>query len=498
MKVLLINPTSSLVEKSHKLKTFFSPIPPLGIASIAGVLEMEGTEVKVIDQFANKISCKRLLNEIRDYCPDIIGFSCLTPVMTNVQRLVNEIRSFSNSLIILGNIHPTIFAEEVLRGGIADIVVRAEGEITVLELIREIKKKGCLHNIKGISFREQNSIFHNTDRPLIEDLDTLPYPAWHLFELGYYKEAPMLNIDNEPILPIAGSRGCPYRCMFCAQDKIYPMPRYRRAKEIIKELEYMHNRFKVRNFGFIDANFPFSIDFGLQFCNELISSGLQKKIRWVTEIRVDLVNEELLIMMKKAGIYLIMFGIETGNKEILDNSGKRTLLEQAKKIIKITRKLKIYTLGFFMLGLPGETKETCHETIRFAKELNCDVVKFNIAVPYPGSRFFEEFYRNNKDCLAGSEKFSSWYDWSNLKARPIYVPEGMTAEELIGLQRRAMFEFYIRPRVIIKFLRYRRVSIYKLVYGAYILISKYFSYLLYTIFGKPSRFQFVNNKSEAR
>lgn len=482
MKVLLINPITRLVQKSRKLRTFFAPIPPLGIASIAAVLEKEGIEVKVIDQFANKISNNGLLNEIREYSPDIIGFSCLSPVIENVKLLVEKIRTFSNALIVLGNIHPTIFSKELLEQKVADVIVRGEGEITTLELALAIKEKKNLHRIKGISFKEENSIIQNPDRPFVEDLDKLPYPAWHLFELNYYKEAPMLLIDNELILPISGSRGCPYKCLYCAQDTIYPKPRYRKSEEILRELEYMHNRFGARHFGFIDANFPFSAEFGLKFCKQLISSGLSKRIRWVTETRVDLVNEQLLLMMKKAGVHLIMFGIETGNENILERSNKKVSLEQTKKIMKITKQLKIYTLGFFMLGLPGETRESCQDTIRFAKELDCDAVKFNIAVPYPGSRFFEEFFKNNENSLLEPEKFTPWHDWSKDRKKPVYVPEGMTAEELVGFQRQAMFKFYARPKVVLNFLRHKWVSTYKLMYGAYILTSNYFLYLLSNIF----------------
>lgn len=475
MKVLLINPNSNLVEKSRKLRTFLAPILPLGLASIAAVVENAGFEVKIIDQFASKISSEMLLDEVKRYSPEVIGFSCLTPVMTNVKMLVQKTRNFSNALIVLGNIHATIFAEELLREATADIVVKGEGEITFLELLQQIQKNGSLHGIKGICFGEGGKIIHNQSRPLMDNLDALPYPAWHLFELKYYKEAPMLNIKNDLIFPIGGSRGCPYKCIFCAQDKIYPEPRYRKKSNIIKELEYMNTTFNVRSFVFIDANFPFSTAFGLEFCNDLISSRLQNKVRWVTEIRVDMVNEELLTLMKKAGVYLIMFGFETGNNKILNYSGKTTLLGQAKKVMKLTKALNIYTVGLFILGLPGENKESCQETIDFAKELDCDIVKFNIAVPYPGSKFFDEVYKNKNDCFVEPERFNSFYDWSDGNIEPVFVPQGMTAGELIGLQRKAMFEFYARPKVIIRLLR--QADFGKLFYGAYVLISKYFSYL---------------------
>ncbi|MBZ9577940.1 cobalamin-dependent protein [Patescibacteria group bacterium] len=479
MKILLVNPTSALVEKSQKLRSFFRPILPFGIASIAAVLEKAGIEVKAIDQFANKMNNKRLLDEIKKYNPGIIGFSCLTPTINNVKVLVNQIRGFSNAPIALGGIHATIFAEELLGQKTGDIIVRGEGEVTTLELALAIKKKGNLRSVRGISFLDGNSITHNPDRPFIRNLDELPYPAWHLFDLRRYTDIPLAIIDKQLALPILGSRGCAYRCSFCAQDKIYPRPNYRKSEDIIKELEYMCNRYDARYFGFFDTNFPFSIEFGLQFCRELIQRGLHKKIKWCTETRVDLVNEELLLMMKRAGVHLVMFGLESGNQAVLDRNNKGTTLEQARRTMRIVKKSKIYTLGSFILGLPGETKETCEETIKFAKELNCDVTKFNLAVPYPGSKFFEDLFKNT-DSIFEPEKFTSWHDWADCSGNPVYVPCDMDAKDLLNFQRKAMCEFYLRPKVIISYLRYRKANLWKFFYGGYVLINRYILYLLST------------------
>ena len=396
--------------------------------------------------------------------------------MGNVRVLISEIRKFSKAVFILGNIHPTIFAEEVLKEGLADIVVRGEGEISMLETVLVLQKKGDLSTVMGISFRDHGVVTHNPDRPLIDDLDTLPYPAWNLFELEYYKYTPQALINNEIGMPILGSRGCPYRCIFCAQDKVYRNVRLRKNEEIVKELEYMYNKYNAKYFGFLDACFPLSIELGIDFCHLLIKSGLNKKIRWCTETRVDLVNEDLLIEMKKAGVHLMMFGLESGNQQVLDRANKGTTLDQARKAIKITKKLKIYTLGLFILGLPGETRSTCEDTIRFAKELDCDVTKFNLAVPYPGSRFFENIYKD-KSSIPNPEKFNPWYDWADDNGSLIYFPEGMTDAELIGLQRKAMFKFYARPKVILNYLRSRKTNFRGLFYGAYVLLSKYYSYL---------------------
>jgi len=483
MKVLLINPSSVLIDSSRKLRAFLTPIPPLGIASLAAILEKNGIEVKIADQFADRMTNQGLLKEIREFNPTVVGFSCLTPVINNVKNIVDELRKVSKAFIVLGNIHATIFADQLLREGSADAIVRGEGENTFLHLVRAVRDKRDLSGVEGISFRRGDAIFHNPDRALIEDLDELPYPAWHLVNLKNYKETPQALIRNRSALPILGSRGCPYRCIFCAQDTIYPRPRYRKPENIVREMEFMYNRFNVRVFGFFDAYFPFSAEAGMKFCGELMRSGLHRRIKWCTETRIDLVSEDLLMMMKRSGLHLVMFGIESGNQGILETINKKTTLDQARRVIKMAKKLKIYTLGLFMLGLPGETAESARDTIEFAKELDCDVVKFNIAVPYPGSKLFKDVYKM-KDFSLKPEKFTSWYDWTEGKGELIYVPDGMTGKQLVDLQRKGMFEFYARPKIIYRFLFQGRVSISNVFYGGYILLSKYLSSVVDNMFSR--------------
>lgn len=471
MKVILINPTSVLAETSKRYSRTVSPVLPLGIAYIAAILEKNGIDVKVIDQYANKMTNVELIEEIKAEKPQIVGFSCLTTAMNNVKMIIKQIRGLKQNIqIVLGNIHATVFESELLREKVVDIVVRGEGEFSMLEVVLAVKNRGSLHNIKGIGFTDGNKIYRNQDRDPVNDLSKLPYPAWHLFNFKYYERNPMLGIYST-ILPIQASRGCPYQCIFCSQDKIHKIPRYRQIKDIINEIEYMNNKFKISYFGFNDSNFPFSITQGLGFCDELIRRGLHKKIKWITEIRVDLVNIELLKKMKEAGLHLVMYGFEVGNQKILDSLNKMTNLDQARKAMEYSKKAGIFTLGLFILGMPGENIGTCEETIKFAKELDCDIAKFNIAVPFPGSEFFKRWDKQKLGLAEWESKFTSWPDWSVFSKDLIYSPEGMSSRELIGLQRKAMFKFYIRPKVIIKHLINKRFVLSDLCYGAYILIS---------------------------
>lgn len=472
MKVLLINPSSSLVDDSWACRKFFTPIPSLGLAYIASILEKTGYEVSIIDQFADKITDKELLNIVKKDSPQIIGFSALTSVIQNVKKLVTGIREFSrDSKIIVGNLHGTCFPDEVLREGIADIVVRGEGESTMLELCQLFIERESLEGLPGISFKIDGKIIHNPDRGLIDNLDSLPFPAWHLFDLDNYIHHPMLGISGARALPITASRGCPYRCYYCSQDKTYNRVRYRNLNNVVEEIKYFNDIFNINFFGFCDAYFPFNEESGIEFSNLIIRNGLHKKIKWFTETRVDKVTPRLLRAMREAGAHIIMYGIEVGNVEILQSLNKGTTLEEAKIAIKETKKAGILAQGLFMLGLPGETEKSCRDTIKFAKELNCDFVKFNIATPYPGSKFFEDFRKTK--IFSKPEILTSWIDWTNQSGNLAYTPKSMNSETLKYLQRMAMMSFYLRPKIILKHMISGTISCENIFYGGLWLLLLY-------------------------
>lgn len=473
MKVILVNPVSMLTERSARIKSFLRPIPALGIVYIAAVLKESGIEAKIIDQYAQRMNNDSLIAAILRENPDIAAFSCLTPTIKNVSVLAKRIKALKPHIkIVLGNIHPTLFASEFLQAGIADVIVRGEGEYSMLDLAIGIKNNSSLGQIEGISFINDGSVYHNPDRKPIMDLDRMPYPAWDLLDLNKYDCFPLLGLKKMRFIPILGSRGCPYQCTFCAQDKIHRKIRYRKTLSIVDEMEYVHNRYGINCVVFIDPFFPFSVQHGLDFCNEVIKRGLHKKMIWIAESRVDKVNYELLSAMKKSGAYLIMYGFESGVQKVLDTLKKGYALEQSLEAMRLTKKAGIYTLGLFMVGAPGETRQDCEETIKFSKRLDCTIAKFNIVVPYPGTALFEK-YRSKFDVIEDSERFMSWLDWSaeaNYKGM-ICVSDTMPVAELVSLQRKAMFQFYARPKAMLRHIRL--TSLKDLCYGGWIITKQY-------------------------
>ena len=481
MKVLLINPDSTLRQGSFQLKKFVTPVPPLGLAYLAATLQRDGFTVTILDQVANEMSNEELLAQAAAAAPGLIGISCLTPVMNSVQRLVQGLHARTpGTPIVLGNTHATIFHDALLEQGLADVVIPGEGEETMLALARAVRDGAPLEQVAGIHYMGGDGRPRATEpRPLMADLDSLPLPAWHLLDLGLYEKCPMLCLDDKPTLSIQASRGCFYRCTFCSQDQIYRKFRHREVGAVIDEMVHFYRRFNVTRFVFIDANFPFNRDYGLRFCDELRRRGLHRKLKWVTETRPDMVDPELLGEMKDAGLHLIMYGFEVGNQRILDSINKRFTLEQSRQAMLDTRAAGIYTLGLFMLGLPGETRETCLQTIRLAKELDCDMAKFNLAVPLPGSRFYED--HRHELTVDAPEKFTSWYDWSPFSGELLYVPEGMTDQELKNLQRRAMFEFYARPHLVARHLKNGTLSPGNMVRGTQVILNSMLKTALDTV-----------------
>jgi len=473
MKAVLINPMSYIARKSRTYTRSVTPVPPLGLAYLATVMKEEGYEIFVEDQYASGLSNEELVRKIKEYDADIAGFSCLTTAMTTVEDAIQRLREeLPDIKIVLGNIHATLYPEEVLRKTGADIVVRGEGEETLRETARALSESGSLAPVRGISYRTGEKITHNPDRPLIEQLDKLSFPDWSLMDLKYYKNYPSLGIYDSHVLPVQASRGCLYNCYYCSQDRFYKKTRYRKLSRVVDEIEYLYETFGVRCIGFDDAYFPFSEETAAEFCDEMIRRGLHEKVKWFTELRVDTGGFRLYKKMKEANVCLIMFGMESGNQKVLDSIYKGTTLQQAREATRFCNILRIKSMGLFMLGVPGETRETCLETINFAKSLKLDICKFNLAVPYPGSKFFSDFAQSFEQIDSLKDKFSSWYDWSVYDAEIVYTPEGMNRRELVRLQRKGMISFYLRPGVIIRTILRRTFSAVDIFYGGLLLLKQ--------------------------
>ncbi len=473
MKVLLVNPSLNK-QRLGSYWRFTTAVPPTGLAYIGAVLERDGFEVSIYDQHALHASNDHLMEIINRLRPDVVGFSCLTFVMETVEQASAEIRRrFPKIKIIAGNIHATYFPTPMLENQCADYIVREEGEEAMLSICRAIRNDLHPVDVPGTSMWDNGAIRHN-DKPPMIDLESLPYPAWNLLEEYAYYPDPLklapLRSKKQP-LAIQASRGCPFACTFCSQDTMYKRVRIRPAESVVNEIEYVHRTYGTTVFGFIDAIFPLSPKQGHAFAAEMIRRGLHKKIVWFTETRVDLVSKDLLKHLREAGLCFIQYGIESGDDEVLRKLiHKKANMQQARQALKWSRELDILTFGLFVVGMPGETREQIMKTIHFAKELDPDIVKFNVAIPFPGSELWERY----KHRVTGqpSWKYSGWYNSNLNDSDNILAGDALPTRELQYLQRRAMFEFYTQPHVLRRYFLDGLVSMDVLAEGFYVMVNE--------------------------
>ena len=473
MKVLLVNPGVSQCECIvGNYAPLMTPVLPHGVAYIASALREDGHIVQVEDQFASHLSHFEISQKVIKDKIDIVGISTLTALQSETKILIKLIKHRSPAVkIILGNIHASYFGEQCLKECGADIIVHGEGEETIRETLSVLIHGGNLASVKGITFLQDTNYITTTLRPPLQNLDRLPFPAWDLFDLSKYPSPPFLKPAN-PIVPIIITRGCPYHCKFCSQKYIFPgKVRIRNISNVVDEIEWIYKKFHVTHFGLNDAIFPYNTEQAYQFSEELIRRGLNKKIIWFTEMRVDHVSSSMIKIMKKSGLYLVMLGIESCNDEILHKSGKTQNFKEIKLAVNTLHAEGVLTFGLFIIGLPGETMTSALKTINKARALPLTFAKFNRAVPYPGSELFKSWQsENNIKPPFLWEKFSAWAPIK--KSEDIlYLPEGLSAQDLKYLQTYAVQQFYLKPSRIYFLLSNRMLSIKHLFHGLKIILS---------------------------
>jgi radical SAM superfamily enzyme YgiQ (UPF0313 family) len=423
MRIVLINPSQN---------TRY-PLPPLSLAYIAASLDDH--KVRILDL--------NLTDDLRDVKnADVLGFTAMTSTMNTAVNLARTLKRVFDVSVIFGGPHVTINpVETLLKVPEIDIIVVGEGENTVRNLFNVLESgKTKLDSVEGIAYRDNRKI-KVTRRKFIEDLDNIPYPAYHLLPIRKYVPYPPHG-SRLPFMAMFTSRGCPYRCVYCSKPVWGNKFRTQSPQRIVNEIKYLKEKFGVNELIFYDDTFTINRKRIVQLCNIMIEDDID--IIWSCETRVNLVDKELLNLMRKAGCYIISYGVESGSQRILDSLKKDITIEQSKSAFKLSREIGIQTVGYFMIGSPGETLETIHQTINFSKELDADFAQFSITTPFPGTELYEMY-----NC-----KTQNWDDFVYARVKsfkpPTFETENLTREELMYWSRKAYIEFYIRPRYILK------------------------------------------------
>jgi len=415
MRILLIDPPF------YRFINYYNRYFPLGLAYLAAVLQAEGHDVLIYDADCNVNPSKMNLSQLEEsypyylqslknennpilkeikgtiqkFNPDIIGITVWTTFAASAFKVASICKEYNKSIpVVAGGPHISIKYDEVMNiCSDVDFLIRGEGEGPLSQLVKVLEKNKDsdpfmipdILSIKGLSYKRNGKVIHNPSSEFIKELDSIPFPARELLlNKGSY--------DSEDMGLMMTSRGCPYSCSYCATSIWERKTRYRSIENVMEEIRFVIEKYGTKQFTFKDDSFTVSRKRVIEFSERLIKEGF--KITWDCNTRVNLVDEEMLRMMKKVGCTSIKVGIEAGSERMLQLIGKKITLDECREAACLFRKVGIHWTGYFMMGLPSETKEDIYQTLDFMKELNPDYASLSVYEPFPGTGLFEKGVEN--------------------------------------------------------------------------------------------------------
>jgi anaerobic magnesium-protoporphyrin IX monomethyl ester cyclase len=464
MKVVLVNPPDEMEQMLGSGTAFVQKYEPLGLLYIAAVLRERGHEVVVIDAYAEALDEGAILEAVTRHAPRVVGFSVLTCNGAIVWRLGQALRErLPELLVVLGNVHASVYAEDYVAHGVADIVVHGEGELVMPEICEELEGERDWGRLEGLSYCDaEGKPQRSAGTNVVKDLSSLPMPARDLVDQSHYG---LSNLSNQNYIATGGataktlvtSRGCPFRCHFCVVHG-NRRPRYNDAQRVVDEMQTLQEDYGASYVYIQDPLFMAHRARLTEICEEIGRRGLT--LKWGCDAHVKYVTPEVVKTMERANCYELSLGIESGVQRLLDAVNKGITLDAIKRAVKVIKEHSdIQVEGLFILGLPGETEADSRTTIRFARSLGLDMAQFSVLIPYPGSGLFDELSeRGELDTgrraplpgqLVSAVDTSVWSRYSSYicfnDIAPIWVTPSLDPERLRRLQKAALRAFYLRP-----------------------------------------------------
>ncbi len=428
MKIALLNPPYpyKVVREGrcqHETAIWDSIYPPLSLATLASFLREEHPVI-IIDAIAEDLGLEAVLGRLQEFRPDLVIASISTPTVNEDLRALKQVKERTGSRTAVFGVHATYFADDLIQESALDFVFLHDPEFAARHIA-----SGAAGPVPGAVYR-QNGRVVRVPPPRDKALH-FKVPAWDLVDLRRYK----IPIKGKSYVLVSTARGCPFDCTFCVVPYYSGRKvRFREVEEVLEELRAV-SRYVDQVFFYTDL-FTFRKDYVLRLCREMIRQGL--RLEWICNSRVDTFDLEMAELMKKSGCWMVSFGIESGDQKILDLCQKKITLDQSRRAVAAARQAGLISIGHFVLGFPGESRETLRKTLRFSREVNPDFVEFYIATPFPGSRLFETM----KEELPP--------DWRNI--RYDYDPY-RNPFNLAKVRRRAYLAFYLRPAKMLSFIR---------------------------------------------
>lgn len=456
MKILFINPSSEHIvrmEMSENVIEQMGYFPPLGILYIATYLKKmskKKIDVKIIDCIAEKVGYESLKKIISEYNPDIAAITTFTPSIVDGLLTCTLVKKVNPKIItVLGGHHVDSYPEESVGMPDVDFILRGEGEEAMLKLVDRIaENKNDFSGIEGLGYVKDGKKIVDLRFPVIKNLDDLPIPDRTLINNDLYT---CTLGSEEKLATIMSSRGCPYQCTFCyCPTKNY---RFRSVASIVEELKDVKNM-GFKEVFFFDDLFNLSAERVINISNAMLENNL--RFKWSFRGRVNHITDQMLKTAKKSGCERIHYGIETSDDTRLKRIKKNTNIEMIEKAVKLTHKHRIQTVGNFMIGLPGETKDDIYKTFQFMVKLDLNFVEISVLMPYPNTELYKEGLKN------GIIKSDFWKYFSEdpldriKNFKPQVWTEILPQDELFKLVNVGYSRFYMRPSYVLKSLLHVR------------------------------------------
>lgn len=456
---LIFNPFKYKVheENIRIVQKYFGLFPPLSLAWVAAIAEKAGHKVIIIDARTLGLSKEETLKALKSFKPEVMGFMMTSYMFSDTLEWIRFLKRHLKIPVIIGGYNLRVYPRESISHREIDFGVVEHANYTIPALLAKLEKgETNFEEVPGLAFKKDGQLVI-TSHPQKVNFNDFPNPARHLLPNELYAEFPT---ERKNFTVMVTSLGCPRKCKFCEAGRTPYNPRS--PETVVKEIEDCYYKYGIREIDIFDYEFTGLRERVLKICRLIYEKGLD--IIWACRSRIDSVDEELLQEMKKAGCTRIYFGLESGVQEILDNVDKGITLKQAKDTIETCRSLGIKTLGFFLIGAPGETKETVKKTVRFAKKLNLDYVQFSKCLAKPLTPLWKE--------LVAFTKKDYWRDWILGKEIDRALPRPwtkLTNAEIDRLTRQAYISYYRRPSFILKhLLRVRSFSELKRKFFAFL------------------------------